>query len=82
MKYSIAELEKMIDTHEILPDGSVVRKKYKKLGRKKLKIIKVKKKKIAISNNCICMDCGKVIKTKEQSKHLKECINSHDKIGE
>ena len=26
---------------------------------------------------CICMDCGKVFKTDEQSKHIKECKNDH-----
>ena len=26
-------------------------------------------------SSCICMDCGKVIKTREQNKHLSECPN-------
>ncbi len=74
-KYTIDELETMMDTHTILPDGSVVRKKYiKRLEKKKNLFIQKKlnseKRK---GNDCICMDCGKVIKTRDQSKHLKEC---------
>jgi len=29
-----------------------------------------------LKGSCVCMDCGKVIKTVEQSKHNKECKNS------
>ena len=29
------------------------------------------------NNTCMCMDCGKVFKVSEQSKHFKECKKDH-----
>lgn len=59
-KYSIEELERMIDTHSILPDGTVVTKAEAKRYYKK-------------QHSCICMDCGKIIKVAEQSEHISKC---------
>ncbi len=33
----------------------------------------LKKQVAELKGTCMCMDCGKVIKTTEQSQHLKEC---------
>jgi hypothetical protein len=33
----------------------------------------IEKAKILGNNTCMCMDCGKVFKVSEQSKHFKEC---------
>jgi hypothetical protein len=72
-KPTIAELETMTDTHNILPDGTVVRKDVKQAVAKQ----RIKEPKRRKGSTCMCMDCGKVIKVKEQSKHNKECPNSH-----
>ena len=37
----------------------------------------IEKAKILGNNTCMCMDCGKVFKVSEQSKHLKECKKDH-----
>jgi hypothetical protein len=59
-KKSLAELESLIDTHSILPDGGVVSKKEAKQYYKK-------------QETCICMDCGKIFQVKNQSNHFKVC---------
>ena len=57
------------------------------LGAADLEIKKLKKQikdeKIErLKGSCICMDCGKVIKVTEQSKHLKECPKEQALKGE
>lgn len=67
-RYTISELETMTQTHTLLPDGSVRRKKYRVK-----KISKEKKFKASKTDTCICMDCGEIIKISKQSSHLKSC---------